>query len=480
MTALAVALVVCLLVGVLVDRALLGDPGLGPIERFGRGLALGFGVVGALSMALDVAGVGVSAVSLGVAVLVVVGLLARPAATVPARVAPHADEDRRRLLGLPANVQAMHAALWLLALSGVAMAVWSGWVRPTFQFDAVTRWMFKAKALHYEGTLLGPISHDPYYGLTHQRYPPLVSHVANLPALVSGTYDDRIGSAIFPWFAVALVAVVYGAVRRRCGALSGAFAAAWIGTLPLLAYKFTSPAGAGAASAMADVPLGMFVAAASLAAIDAVDGRRARGHLEAALLVGFAALTKNEGLPFVAGIGLAFLVAAPRARLRRALGVAGVGGAVYLALWGLLSTGLPVTDEHYLGRLHGDAVTSGLGRLGIIFPDLGAELADFRSWNLTWLAVIALLLLGGRRILRPAPRLLAVVLAVQVGAYVFAYVVTSWTSPAAEIIHEGEDPLPLLIKLTLGRLLMHIAPVAIVLGLLVSPLTAGREQPRSC
>ena len=56
MTALAVPLVVCLLVGVLVDRALLGDPGLGPVERFGRGLALGLGVVGSLSMALDVAG----------------------------------------------------------------------------------------------------------------------------------------------------------------------------------------------------------------------------------------------------------------------------------------------------------------------------------------------------------------------------------------------------------------------------------------
>jgi hypothetical protein len=35
-------------------------------------------------------------------------------------------------------------------------------------------------------------------------------------------------------------------------------------------------------------------------------------------------------------------------------------------------------------------------------------------------------------------------------------------------------------KLTLGRLLMQVAPLAIVLGLVVSPLALGGREPRSC
>lgn len=480
MSALAIPLLVCLLVGVLLDRGLLGDPAGGWIERAGRGLMLGLGTVGCLSMLLDVVGLGVTRLTLGAAVGALIAALALPARRAASRMTPCADEDRDPLRSMSRNEQLAHAGMLLLAVVGLLLAVRSGWLRPTYQFDAITRWMFKAKALAMDETLFGVVSTDPYYSLTHQRYPPLVSHVANLPALVSGVFDDRIASAIFPWFAVALVATVYGALRRRCGALSGALAASWIANLPLLSYILMPPPGAGAASAMADIPLSLFVAGTVLALADGLEGRRARGHLEAALLLGFAALTKNEGLPFVAAIALAILVSAPRARMRCAAGVAGLGGAIYLAAWGLASLGLPITDEHYLGRLHGDALASGVSRLGIIFVELGEEMMNFQSWNLTWVVVGFLVVMGGKRLGRPVPRMILVALAVQCASYVFAYVVTSWSSPASELIHPGGDPLPFLMKLTLGRLLMQVAPAAIALGLIVSPLVRGGRVPRSC
>jgi hypothetical protein len=479
-SALVIPLAVCLLVGVLLDRGLLGDPGLGWIERFGRGLMLGLGAVGSLSLLVDAVGLGVSQATLGGAVGLLVVLLARPAWRVSARMAPSGDEDRRSLSALTRNEQFAHAGLLLLAVVGLSLAVTSGWLRPTYQFDAITRWMFKAKALHVDGTLFGAVSMDPYYSLTHQRYPPLVSHVANLPALLSGVFDDRIASAIFPWYAVALVAAVYGALRRRCGALTAALGAAWIGNLPLLSFILMPPPGAGAASAMADIPLSLFIVGTVLALADGLQGRRARGYLEAGLMLGFAALSKNEGLPFVAGIALAVLVAAPRARLRCASGVAGLGLSIYLALWGLASLGLPITDEHYLGRIHVEAVSTGLSRLGIIFAALGDELMNFRSWNLTWAVLAFLLAMGGKRLVRPVPRMIVVALAVQCASYAFAYVVTSWSSPAADYIHPGEDPLPFLLQLTLGRLLMQVAPAAIVLALIVSPLSSGGREARSC
>jgi hypothetical protein len=70
--------------------------------------------------------------------------------------------------------------------------------------------MFKAKVLALEHSLRGPISVAPEFAFTHQRYPPLVSHVANLPALCTGRFDDQVAQSVFPWYAVALVLVLHG------------------------------------------------------------------------------------------------------------------------------------------------------------------------------------------------------------------------------------------------------------------------------
>jgi len=477
MTELVGSLVLCLLVGMVVDRGLLGDGGRGLIERFGRGLMLGLGTVGCVSMFVDLLGFGVSRLSVGSGLAVLVAVLARPAWQAAAGADPRPAESeggrRNALVGWRPHV--VHLVLLALAVLGLGIAVRSGWIRPTFQFDAVTRWIFKAKALHVDETIFGPISTDEAYGFTHQRYPPLVSHIANLPALLSGRFDDRIASAMFPWFAVALTAIVYGALRRRAGPLNGALGAAWVANLPLISYIVAPPPGAGAASAMADIPLALFITASVIALADAVDGNRVRAHLEAGIVLGFAALTKNEGLPFVVAVGVGLLVSLPRARLRTTLGITGVAGALYVGLWGWVSSGLPITDEHYLGRLNAQAVQDGLARLGLITPRLGEELVNFRNWNLTWLAAAALIGMGGKSLLKPVPRLILIALGIQLASYVFAYVITSWTSPAAKMMRPGEDPLHLLLTLTLGRLLLQVAPAAIVLGLYVSPLEPEPE-----
>lgn len=475
MTSLVLSLLVALLTGLLVDRALLGRPGRGPLEHLGRGLMLGLGTVGSLSILVDGLGLGVSRASLGGALVVLLlaclPLLRRPASPDPTPAELPAGEGAGPLHW------ALVLVLLLVAAFGLGVAVRSGWLRPTFQFDAVTRWMFKTRALFVDGTLLGTISTDPDYGLTHQRYPPLVSHVALLPALMSGAFNDRIASAIYPWYAVALSLVCYGALARRVGRLTGALAAAWIGHLPLISFVIAPPPGAGAASAMADIPLSLFVTGAVLAAADAVEGRRDRAHLEAGLLLGFATLTKNEALPLVAALALGLALASQRGRWRAALGVAGLGGLLYALLWGRIAAGLPVTDEHYPAQLNLEAFLAGLERLRLILPALGQELVDLRSWNLTWPALAVLLAVGGGLWRRRALRLIWIVLLVQLASYVFAYMITAWTSPAAVAVAEktGEpDVLATLLRLTLGRLLLQIAPAAICLGLLASPLVLRR------
>jgi 4-amino-4-deoxy-L-arabinose transferase-like glycosyltransferase len=339
--------------------------------------------------------------------------------------------------------------------------------------------MFKAKVLVIEGTLRGDISFAPEFWYTHQQYPPLVSHVAAIPSNLlklwkaDWAFDDRVASAVFPLYAVALVCLVYGAVARRSSRLLGAFAAFWVSTLPLIAYLPGPPPGSGASSALADIPLSMFATGAAIAAADLLDDRRRRAALEVGLLLGLGALTKNEGLPMVVAFGLALVLCLRTARFRRTAGIVALASGLYLLLWGVIALQIPALDENYWGRISGSAISHGLSRIpGIVWAFFSGML-DFRQWNVTWLAIGIFIALGWKRLERPALRLLLLVVVFQILAYGFAYMVSGWTSPRAVMVlnnTDATDPIQVLFTLTMGRLLLHVAPVAIILATLAAPL----------
>lgn len=464
MTALLVAVGACLLVGVLVDRAWLGAPAAGPLETVGRGLMLGLGTAGAVSMLADGLGLGVSAATVygGLALLALAALRPALGASAPPTRPPPSRGTARLVV----------AGLLLVVLAALAFVLWSGWVRPTYQFDAIVRWMLKTKALALDGTLLGPLSRDPHFFFTHQRYPPLLSHVCNLPLLVMGRFDDRVASVMAPCFGVALVLTTYGALARGAHPVRGAVAAAWIATIPLFLFRDGPPGrhvavGGAAFSVLADIPLATFATGAGLALLDALAGRRDRAHAEVGLLLAFALLTKNEGVPLAAAVLLATLLFAPRARVRRALGIGVLAFGLYALLWGRVAVTLPALDEHYPGQLRADAVLAGLERLPAVLARLARETLVVQSWGLTWPGVVALLAVGGRAVWDRGAGALVTILLVQLTAYVLAYTITAWSSPAAEVTG---DPVGFLMDLTLGRLVMQVAPLAVILATRRAPL----------
>jgi hypothetical protein len=464
--ALAGALALFALVGALLDRALFARGPRGAFERSGRALLLGMLVTGACSMALDALGLRVGRGSLAIALALVALPCLLALRRRPRTPAPPAAESPRGSAALA------HHALVAVALLALLWPIVAGLVLPPFQFDALTRWLLKTKVLAVEGTLRGAVSSDPDFGFSHQRYPPLVAHVANVPALIAGRWDARAAEGLFPWFAVAAVLLAYGAVARRADRLRGALAAAWIATLPLLCFLPRPPPGSGAFSAMADVPLAAFVLAGGLALLDALEGVRDRAHLEAALLLAGAALTKNEGLPLLAGAAVAILVGARRARLRRVLGVAGVAALLYALLWWTLARHFPALDEDYAGHASWAALVAGLPRLSFILPAFGAELFSFQRWGLTWIVAAALLALG-----RPRRALLGLLLLVlaQLLVYVLMFVISAWTSPAGEALAASGDPVEYLLTITLGRLFLHLAPLVVALACASAPPLIARE-----
>ena len=471
MIVLAASLLILAVTGWLVERAWFAVPVAGWVERGGRALMFGFGAFGCVSLAVDAAGLGVSRLTVGVPLLLLwaaaaLTLIRNESHVTAAHSTDPVDPDRPRPNTLIVGLLAAIAILSLL------LAVRSGYLRPTLQFDAVTRWMFKAKALAADGTLFGAVSTDPNYWFTHQRYPPLVSHVANLPALISGEFDDRIASALFPWFTVALTGVLVGVLRRRVGLTSAAAAAAWFASLPLVAYIVTPPPGSGAFAAMADLPLAMFTLGSAVAALDFLSGLRPRALWECGLLLGCAALTKNEGLPMVVALSMGVLVASPERRWRRSAGIAGLALLLFLLLWGIRSQFLPALDEHYPGRLTWTAFAEGIGRLPAIAGGVAGEMASLRNWNLSWLAILVMLAVGFRRLAQPTQRLLLVAVVVQLGVYGFALIISGWSNVMVE---EGQDPVHLLMRLTLGRLLLHLTPLALCAAFLATPLESPRE-----
>ncbi|GJM20140.1 MAG: hypothetical protein DHS20C15_00550 [Planctomycetota bacterium] len=496
MLALLLSLALALAFGALFESCLRSARDVHPLERVGRALTFGLGGLGMLSMLADVLGLGVNRLSVGgLTLAAAVGLLAwrRRAGADDSEPAPRQLQDGASHAGWRAlSPQARAAAIGLFALAGIALflQVRSGLIRPTYQFDALVRWMFKAKVLATDHTLFGAFSYEEAFGFTHQRYPPLVAHIANLPALLSGHFDDYIASAMFPFFALALVCLAGGALARHAGLLSGALVAAWIANLPLIAFVDNPPPGSGSWSAMADIPLALFVCAAGLSLIDLFRSPRGRAAWGVAACLALAALTKNEGLPLLAGASVALFLgqrsASPGARLKLCAQVVGVAVLVFVALWGHRIPGIPAYDENYYAQVGLEPLQAGVERLGLILmgtelqgfrmPGLLPELVSFRSWNLTWPLIAVLLLLGGKRSLSRVPRALLLLLAVQLAAYVGAYMVTAWESPNARaLVGPGGDPLAFLLNLTLGRLLLHLAPLAICVSLLVSPLRASRS-----
>jgi hypothetical protein len=464
MTSLLAAVATLLLCGALVDRAWFTGTGHGLPERCGRALLWGLVCVGGLSMLLDSAGLGVQRSTLGpaIAALCVLAVVLRrkeaAADPPPSRLDPQNPWLSRALLG---------AALLLLAV-----VVRSAILRPTYQFDALTRWMFKAKVLAVDHELLrGSVCSDAFFAFTHQKYPPLVSHIAQLPSLFSGEFDDRLASALLPLFAIALVLIAYGFVQRHAGRRLGALVSLWIASLPLICSIDQEPPGAGAFSAMADLPLSLFLTAATLAAAEAANGS-SRALLQAGLLLSAAALTKNEGLPTLVLLPFALLCCSQQSRLKNATFLLLLGLAGYLLAWGLPSFSLPALDENYPARLTTGALLEGLPRLPVVLASLGKEMLSLRNWNLTWPVLLALVVLAGRSAFSRPSALLWLTVAAQLLSYGLAYVITGWTNP---FVHSEEDPVERLLLLTQGRLLLHVAPLAIIAAVL--PLRP-RAAPR--
>jgi hypothetical protein len=317
----------------------------------------------------------------------------------------------------PAVLVSMWSAA-LLALLAVSLeAVFrKGRLQGLIEFDGWDSWGPKAKALYHFGHL------DPHFlaSLPGGSYPP------GLPALLA-TGLHAIGSAdvvtlhLQYWFlAVGFVAALLGLLATRVTPLV---------LLPFVSMVFVMPdIRSRSVDMYGDLPLGFFIATASLLVALWLEERRGWQLPAASLLVAAAALTKREGVILAGCVVVAGLVAsADRARKDwpRLLAVllAAVGATLLWQIW-LRAKGLPSNGPsgglHFLTDLR-----RGWDSLHVVMNNL----FTFDLWLLSLTIALAA---AGLCLLVRAWRL-ALYLAALIVASVLGCAVILWSDPNLQL-----------------------------------------------
>jgi hypothetical protein len=250
----------------------------------------------------------------GCALLAATGL--RPRWDGPVLPAPPARAAGRAVL-------ALQAAVALMAVMYLADAAF----RPLAEQDAWAMWTMKARAIALLDGLDARVFAGVPYHQVHLDYPLLIPALEAIGFRFMGAVDTQV---IHVQGALLVVALLLALPRLLADRVPPA--AAWASVLliavaPSLVYQ----AGAG----LADVPLAVFFALASMCAWRWLAEGRPQMLVLTVLFAAAVLATKREGGPFVAALFLVVLVAAGRGRRGQtiAAGVAAVATAIPWQLW---------------------------------------------------------------------------------------------------------------------------------------------------
>jgi hypothetical protein len=300
-----------------------------------------------------------------------------------------------------------------------------------WEWDFWAIWGLKARVFFEHGGIDWRFLESPWNAFAHPDYPLLVPLNFDFLALVSGGWNDRWFGLLFVAYAIALVLIVRDLAARE---VPPPFAA--IVTLAIAGLACTRYVG------MAEGALVAFGTAAILLL-------RNQQLMHAALLLGFAATAKQEGVTLLIAVVIALIVAG-RARDAARLWPAVVIAAPWWIFGAIRSLGSDLLAQGMLqraaARLHH-------------FDELVVLLYGSTPDRLLWLLLLAGLLVANRR--RDAPYLLILIL--QLAAFLVAYVTTPYD-------------LRWHIVTSWPRLARQLAPVTAYIALVLLAKTFLREE----
>ena len=361
--------------------------------------------------------------------------------------------------GRPSAEGVVAAALTLAALVVLGYSFRAFVVRPLVEYDAWAIWAVKARLLYQAPGAAPAALRSGLYG--QSSYPLALPALQALGFGAMGRFDGTAIGAQFAWLAFGFVAALWSILERRARPIAIALAVAAIVVAPQILFQLLTH--------YADVPLGLFVGLGVAAAAAWTARPDGDGWLLACSVgfLGFAGLTKSEGLLFAVAAAVALLAAqvGRRDRLRPALLAVGALAAVigpwrlYCSAYGLSTPDYDLANAVKIGylRSHSD-------RVGPTVRELWRQLQNTHSWGYLVAAIAAALVTGLVAGRWRVTAYVAVWLALAWGGLVVIY----WISTLPTTSNLTNSSYRTIVSLFVGGIS--------ALPLLIAPLGAGERE----
>ena len=264
---------------------------------------------------------------------------------------------------------------------------------PPTEIDFICIWGLKAERFFVAHGIDWNFLAQPFNAFAHADYPLLVPLAYDFQSVIAGEWVGRWAGALNIGCGIAALLIIRSELKGWMGAL---------GTLILMPLVFSPFIGD------AEGPLIAY-------SIAGVLGLRRRENItRSAVFLGLAASCKNEGLTLIIAVVIAMLIA----RVPRLIP----------KLWPAIAIPLPWLIVSRLHGLRSDLAESGvmeriLARITNPAPMLQAMATYPPGRLIFWIGLIAALLIGVRRVVSQE-RFLTSVIALQLTAFIAAYVIT--------------------------------------------------------
>lgn len=406
-------------------------------ELLGLAMLLGTGATGTLLLWMSMLGfrptrLGLIALAV-ISILVLLGPLARGQYVIPS--IPRWDKQWPARIGVVALVLILLAANLTVWVTALAYEI--------FEWDSFCIWGLKAKVLYSSAMIPRPdYFNDLRLNYSHLDYPLLAPMLTAGSYAMMGQVDDRLGKIVLPIILAGQTCLAYTAARLWLGRVG-----ALLATIVLICSPMNLQfAGLG----VADVTLAAFWMGGAFYLVRWVNSRLLSDAILAAIFGVFTSLTKAEGLPLVFLLAVLAWIIAWRGRIwRHAIWITAIAG-IGTGIWVLWRAGVPHTDENYLGQLRWSILTQNLHRLGTVLESLFGAWLDLKRWGGIWCLCGLMAILAFRAFLRPQVWVLWAMLVLHMTLYVAVFVISPW------------EDLNALLRAALGRVLLHVAPVAMM------------------
>jgi hypothetical protein len=356
----------------------------------------------------------------------------------------------------------------VLAVTGLVLALTyllNLVTQPVIGIDAIAMWLFKAKLYYAQNAIdLRPVAADIR---RHLDYPPLFSLMVDTLYVLMGRVDDIFGKSVnFLFFLVGTASFIALLRPLMSRVLAVLFSFLFV-AMPIFSFALFSAHYMG----WADYPVGIWMLVSLIYLFDGLRRNNGVSLLFAVIAAAMAALTKNEGLTFLAiillllGFRVARTIAATRAwpPVERRVLLTGLLALAPVLLWQLYIRSLGFDHPMLSHRQWGQVLAAIPGRTVQILR--GTRPLRSVGLDYPWIAV-SFLLASVLMLIRRPPFVGWVYAAVvgQGAAYFTAYLVTP-------------DDLGYILDTTLGRLFLQLTPsILLLLAItLVQPPVAVRE-----